>query len=140
MEGNSSTIKIGDTLNGVVEHIAPYGAFVRLESGQKAMIHISELSHGYVKKVEDILEVGQKITARVIKIDEKNRIDLSMKVVQSREPHPPVSHQREEDFEKKLSNFLKFSDEKIADLNNKTKETRSNKRRGGGNISAKKDN
>ena len=62
---------MGETVSGTVEHIAPYGAFVRLESGQKAMVHISELSHNYVKKVEDVLEQGQKVTAKVIKIDDK---------------------------------------------------------------------
>lgn len=140
MEEKSSTVIVGDVLTGTVEHIAPYGAFVRLESGQKAMIHISELSHGYVKKVEDILEIGQKIKAKVIKIDEKNRIDLSMKIAQPKEAEPAAPQQKEEDFEKKLSNFLKFSDEKMADLNNKIKESRGTKRRGGGGVSIKKPN
>lgn len=128
-ENVSATVRVGEVLTGTVEHIAPYGAFVRLESGHKAMIHISELSHNYVKKVEDILEVGQKVTAKVIKIDDKNRIDLSIKALTVKEPKP-VQH--EDDFEKKLSNFLKTSDEKIADLNSKNKDSRSSRRRGGG--------
>lgn len=74
------------------------------------MVHISELSHNYVKKVEDVLEMGQKVTAKVIKIDDKGRIDLSIKAMQVKEVKPPVH--REEDFEKKLTNFMKFSDEK----------------------------
>jgi S1 RNA binding domain protein len=115
-------------LTGTVEHIAPYGAFIRLNSGQKAMIHISELSHNFVKKVEDVLELSQQITAKVIKIDEKGRIDLSIKALQVRETRPV---RREEDFEKKLTSFMKQSDEKIADLNSKLKDTRSGKRRTG---------
>ncbi len=47
-------VKVGDIVTGTVEQILPYGAFVRLSTGQKAMIHISELAHEYVKKVEDI--------------------------------------------------------------------------------------
>ena len=133
----TAAVKIGDTLNGTVEHLAPYGAFVRLESGQKAMVHISELSHSYVKKVEDVLELGQKVTAKVIKIDEKGRIDLSIKAVQVKEPRL-TPQQREDDFEKKLTNFLKFSDEKIADLNNKNKDPRSSKRRAGAGASGKR--
>ena len=78
-------VSVGETVSGTVEHIAPYGAFVRLESGQKAMVHISELSHNYVKKVEDVLEQGQKVTAKVIKIDDKGRIDLSIKAMQVKE-------------------------------------------------------
>ena len=123
----TSSVNVGDLLSGTVEHIAPYGAFIRLESGQKAMVHISELSHNFVKKVEDVLTVAEKVTAKVIKIDEKGRIDLSIKALQVREPQRPVK--REEDFEKKLTTFLKASDEKIADLNNKTKDPRTSKKR-----------
>ena len=93
------------------------------------MVHISELSHNYVKKVEDVLEQGKKITAKVIKIDDKGRIDLSIKALQVKEVRPP---------EKKLTNFLKFSDEKIADLNSKCKDPRGTKRRAGGGTSGKK--
>jgi S1 RNA binding domain protein len=121
-------VGVGDVLTGTVEHIALYGAFIRLESGQKAMIHISELSHNFVKKVEDVLELSQKVTAKVIKIDEKGRIDLSIKALQMREARPV---RREEDFEKKLTSFMKQSDEKIADLNSKLKDARSGKRRAG---------
>ena len=124
-------VSVGETVSGTVEHVAPYGAFVRLESGQKAMVHISELSQNYVKKVEDVLEIGQKVTAKVIKIDDKGRIDLSIKALQAKEVRQPAH--REEDFEKKLTNFLKFSVEKMADLNSKNKAQRSGtKRRTGG--------
>lgn len=122
-------VKVGDIVKGTVEHIAAYGAFVRLATGQKAMIHISELSQSFVKKVEDVLAVGQEVQAQVIKIDEKNRIDLSIKVLQAKESRPP--RRREDDFEKKLSLFLKSSEEKIADLNNKLKDPRGSKKRSG---------
>lgn len=125
----ATTVSIGDVLTGTVEHVAAYGAFVRLESGQKAMVHISELSHNYVKKVEDILEMGQKITAKVIKIDDKGRIDLSIKALQVKEQPRALPKKTEEDFEKKLSTFMKSSDEKIADLNSKIKDPRTSKRR-----------
>ncbi|MDR3331720.1 MAG: S1 RNA-binding domain-containing protein [Synergistaceae bacterium] len=124
----AAPVGIGDVLTGTVEHIAPYGAFIRLESGQKAMIHISELSHNFVKKVEDVLELSQQITAKVIKIDDKGRIDLSVKALQMKETRPV---RREEDFEKKLTSFMKQSDEKIADLNSKIKDARGAKRRTG---------
>lgn len=127
-DNTAVVIGIGDVLSGTVEHIAPYGAFVRLDNGQKAMIHISELSHNFVKKVEDVLVQNQQITAKVIKIDDKGRIDLSVKALQMREQKPV---KREEDFEKKLTSFMKHSDEKIADLNSKMKDSRGGKRRTG---------
>jgi S1 RNA binding domain protein len=125
---DASAVGIGDVVNGTVEHIAPYGAFVRLENGQKAMIHISELSYNFVKNVGDVLTLSQQVTAKVIKIDDKGRIDLSIKALQAREPKPV---RREEDFEKKLTSFMKQSDEKIADLNSKIKDSRGGKRRPG---------
>jgi S1 RNA binding domain protein len=125
---DSSAVNIGDVLTGTVEHIAPYGAFVRLNNGQKAMVHISELSYNFVKNVGDVLSLSQQVTAKVIKIDDKGRIDLSIKALQMKEPRPV---RREEDFEKKLTSFMKASDERIADLNSKTKDSRGGKRRSG---------
>jgi len=124
----AAAVGVGDVLTGTVEHIAPYGAFVRLENGQKAMIHISELSHNFVKKVEDGVSLSQQVTAKVIKIDDKGRIDLSIKAMQMRESRPV---RLEEDFEKKLNSFMKQSDEKIADLNSKARDARGGKRRPG---------
>jgi S1 RNA binding domain protein len=125
---DTSVINIGDVLSGTVEHIAPYGAFVRLDNGQKAMVHISELSYNFVKNVADVLALSQQVTAKVIKIDDKGRIDLSIKALQVKEPRPV---RREEDFEKKLTSFMKQSDEKIADLNSKIKDSRGGKRKPG---------
>jgi S1 RNA binding domain protein len=125
---DASAVSVGDVVNGTVERIVNYGAFVRLENGQKAMIHISELSYNYVKNVGDVLTLSQQVTAKVIKIDEKGRIDLSIKALQVKEPRPV---RREEDFEKKLTSFMKQSEEKIADLNSKVKDSRGGSRRPG---------
>jgi S1 RNA binding domain protein len=92
------------------------------------MIHISELSYNFVKNVGDVLTLSQQVTAKVIKIDDKGRIDLSIKALQVKEPKPV---RREEEFEKKLTFFMKQSDEKIADLNSKIKDSRGGKRRPG---------
>ena len=85
-KGDVTPLAPGEVVVCVVEQIMPYGAFVRIKNGQRAMIHISELSHGFVKKVEDILALGQEVQARVIKIDEKGRIDLSLKKMEASRP------------------------------------------------------
>ena len=126
---DQAPVQVGDTVECEVEQIMPYGAFVRLSTGQRAMIHISELSYNYVKKVEDVLAIGQKVKAKVIKIDEKNRIDLSLKKMEERPPVPSAPKETEDSFEKKLSNFLKISDQKIADLNSKLNNAKAAKRR-----------
>jgi len=131
-------VKVNEVVKCVVEKITPYGAFVKLENGQRGMIHISELAQGYVKKVEDVLSLGQEIEAKVIKIDEKGRIDLSLKAL-----HPSAggevevrsSHQQygEDDFEKKLMKFMKLSDEKISDLYQKLGDNKKGGKRKAGN-------
>jgi len=127
---HSAVLKIGDVVEGTVEQIVPYGVFVRLENGKRAMIHISELSRGYVKKVEDVMELNQKVKAKVIKIDERGRIDLSIKKLQEENVRPARTASPAEDFEKKLASFLKASEEKMMDLSKKTKDGKGNRSRG----------
>ena len=122
----------GDIVTGVVEQIMPYGAFVRLQNGQKAMIHISQLSHRFIKSVDAVLQPQQEIKAKIVKIDERGRIDLSLKALEEppalpvqRAPRfmpaattaPSVSG-NSDDFEKKLSSFMKLSEEKNSMLMN----------------------
>ncbi|HAG22140.1 MAG: RNA binding S1 domain protein [Synergistales bacterium 53_16] len=127
-----ATVNVGDIVTGTVEQIMPFGAFVRLSTGQKAMVHISELSHDFVKKVEDVVSLKQEIRAKVVKIDEKGRIDLSIKKLQPKpdRPRPQRDAGGGDDFEKKLASFLKASDQKISDLNKKAKDSRGSRGRG----------
>ncbi len=116
----TSSVRVGELMDCTVEQIMPYGAFVRLSTGQRGMIHISELSFNFVKKVEDVLSPQQNLKVRVIKIDEKGRIDLSVKKVEERPVvQAPVAKDDKDNFEKKMASFLKLSESKIADLNNK---------------------
>lgn len=78
-------LSVGEIVDCTVEQIQPYGAFVRIaKTGRKGMIHISELSYSFVKNITDVLNIQDKIQAKVIKIDERGRIDLSLK--QTQEP------------------------------------------------------
>ena len=129
----TSSVRVGDLVECIVEQIMPYGAFVRLSTGQKGMIHISELSFNFVKKVEDILTLQQNIKARVIKIDEKGRIDLSLKKVEERPiAQALITKEDKDSFEKKMASFLKVSESKIADLNSKMNSSKSGKKKSSG--------
>jgi S1 RNA binding domain protein len=129
----TSSVRVGDLVDCTVEQIMPYGAFVRLSTGQKGMVHISELSFSFVKKVEDVLTLQQHIKTRVIKIDEKGRIDLSLKKVEERSVvQVPMTKEDKDSFEKKMSSFLKLSESKIADLNSKMNSPRAGKKKPGG--------
>ncbi|MDR0462431.1 MAG: polyribonucleotide nucleotidyltransferase [Christensenellaceae bacterium] len=66
---------IGFESTGKVVRIIPIGAFVEF-NGKEGMIHISKLSKTRVEKVEDVVKIGDEVHVKVIKIDEKNRIDL----------------------------------------------------------------
>ncbi|HXF44095.1 MAG TPA: polyribonucleotide nucleotidyltransferase [Candidatus Paceibacterota bacterium] len=70
--------KIGEIVEGPVVKILDFGAIVDLGGGRDGMIHISELSDGYVKKVEDVVKIGDRVKAKVIKV-ENGRIGLSLK-------------------------------------------------------------
>jgi hypothetical protein len=73
-------LKPGMVLTGTVRRIMPYGAFVDIGVGRDGLVHISELSEGWVQSVEDIVSVGQEVTVRVKDVDlRRNRIGLSMK-------------------------------------------------------------
>jgi len=78
VEGIVHEYKIGEIVEGPVVKILEFGAIVDLGGGRDGMIHISELSNGFVKKVEDVVKVGDRVKAKVIKV-ENGRIGLSLK-------------------------------------------------------------
>ena len=72
--------KIGDMLKGKISKLTNYGAFVELENDIDGLVHISQISEERVEKIKDVLNVGDEVTARVIKIDkDERRIGLSIK-------------------------------------------------------------
>ncbi|WP_294507789.1 30S ribosomal protein S1 [uncultured Victivallis sp.] len=74
--------KVGDIVKGKVTKIAQFGAFVELSNKIDGLIHISQLSRDHVDKVKDVLNVGDEVEARVIKVDnDERRIGLSIKAV-----------------------------------------------------------
>ncbi len=80
-----SELKEGDTVQGEVRSLTDYGAFVDI-GGADALLHVGEISWHRVNKPSDVLSTGQRIEARIIKIDsDKRRIAISMKQLQ---PHP----------------------------------------------------
>jgi len=71
---------VGDVVEGKVTKLASFGAFVELANGVDGLIHISQLSGERVNRVRDVVNVGDTVKARVVKIDaEERRIGLSLK-------------------------------------------------------------
>lgn len=71
---------VGDVVKGKVERIKDFGAFISLEPGIDGLVHVSEISHNYVKNAADVLKVGDEVEAKIINF-ENNKITLSIKAV-----------------------------------------------------------
>lgn len=75
-----AAVAVGSVVEGVVESIKPYGAFVALDNGVSGLLHISQISDKRIKSPSAVLSVGQKITVKIISTD-KGKIGLSMKAL-----------------------------------------------------------
>lgn len=74
--------EVGHIYDGTVVTIKDFGAFVNILPGIDGMLHISQIADKRVEKVEDVLKVGQKIKVKLVAIDDKGRLSLSMKKVE----------------------------------------------------------
>lgn len=74
-------IKVGEVFQGKVKRILDFGAMIEILPGQEGLLHISEIAPYRVKRVGDILKVGEVIPVKVISIDEQGRINLSLRRV-----------------------------------------------------------
>lgn len=73
------TYKVGDQAEGVVTHIRKYGAFVKLSIGIEGLIHVSEMEPGFTQSPWDVVEEGDEVQVKVIKIEpQRKRIGLSL--------------------------------------------------------------
>jgi len=79
IEGLVREAKVGEIYNGKVKRITKFGAFVEILPGIEGLLHISNLSHSHVSKVEDVLKMNDEIQVKVIGIDQQGKIDLSRK-------------------------------------------------------------
>lgn len=70
--------EIGERYTGTVVRIMQFGAFVELTANVDGMIHISKLSSKRVERVEDVVNIGDRVEVEVIKIDERGRVDLKL--------------------------------------------------------------
>lgn len=74
-------VEVGQVYHGRVTRIMDFGAFVEVLPGQEGLVHVSELSYGFVKNVRDVVKEGQEFDVKVIKIDDQNRINLSRRAL-----------------------------------------------------------
>jgi len=74
---------VGTKISGIVTKISSFGAFVEIEEGIDGLVHISQISNDHIERIKDVLNVGDSIDARVVKVDPiEHRIGLSIKAAQ----------------------------------------------------------
>lgn len=145
------SLEVGAIVEGEVTGITNFGAFVQLPEGKVGLIHISEVSNVYVKDVHDFLKEHDKVKVKVLSIDDRGKIGLSIKQL-TPPPAPAAKPQRPQfegreggrfenrerrsprpqaarpapvlSFEDKLSKFLKDSDDRMLDLKRNTESKR----------------
>ncbi len=141
-------LEVGKIYEGKVKGIAQYGAFVEIEGAGTGMVHISEIANTFVKDVKDYLTENQQVKVKVLSIDEKGKIGLSIKKAIPEEEQqlkpakrqeykqkpnvwepkkkPPVS---ELGFEEMLTRFKQNSEEKICALKRSTERKNGSRRK-----------
>ncbi len=87
----SGKFEVGSVVTGTVKGIQPYGAFVALDENTQGLVHISEVTHGFVKDVNEHLKVGQEVQVKVLSVDEAaGKISLSIRATEE----APVQQER----------------------------------------------
>lgn len=73
-------VEPGEIFTGTVERIEPFGVFVNILPNRDGLVHISNMAAGYVKDPREVVSIGDKVTVKVIKVDEQNRVNLTMRL------------------------------------------------------------
>ena len=99
-------IEVGGIYYGAVTRIASYGAFVDLGQGREGLLHISKIAKEHIRRVEDYIQVGEKVTVKVTEIDNQGRINLAMNELREKRPEvlEKESTNTEEDLTEKVEN------------------------------------
>jgi polyribonucleotide nucleotidyltransferase len=84
VRGAVKDVEVGEVYEGEVKKLLPFGAIVSIGGGKDGLVHISEIAHYHVNKVDDVLSVGDKLRVKVKRIGDDGKIDLSRKALISR--------------------------------------------------------
>ena len=139
-------VEVGQILEGTVTGLTDFGAFVTLPDGETGMVHISEVANTFVKTIGEHLSEGQEVKVKVIEINEKGKIALSIKKAGESDsdektekpkrtrPQPkgwqglPEKQTENMTFEDMLASFKKTSEDRMSDLKKSTESKRGSRR------------
>lgn len=129
------SVTVGEVLDGTIADVMEYGAFVKLDSGDNGLVHISEISKNYVKDIHTVVKTSDRVKVKVISINENGKIALSIKkAVEDFKPkyknnNESFKTQEETTLDDMLSKFLKDSDERQLDLKRSIESKRGSSRK-----------
>ncbi|MBY8910211.1 RNA-binding protein S1 [Salinicoccus roseus] len=119
------SVEVGSIVKGKVTGIKNFGAFVQLPGGKTGLVHISEVADQYVEDINEHLSVGEEVEVKVLSVGDDGKISLSIKKAKEPKPKPkPRKDPSPEDFEKKLSSFLKDSEDRMSTIKRQTESRR----------------
>ncbi len=130
------SVEVGQILEGSVSGITNFGAFIELPEGKTGMVHISEIADAYVKDIHTYLKLQDKVKVKVLSIDERGKISLSIRrAIEVKKTSRPAEVDWNKEvkvnnpisFEDNLSRFMKDSEERLLDI----KRNKESKRGGG---------
>lgn len=134
------SIEVGAKLQGKVSGITNFGAFIDLGEGKTGLVHISEISNGFVKDIHDVLTVGDEVTVKVTSVGDDGKVGLSIRKAQDQPQPEKKPFKREfrdnnrpkpsakgnpqnsgkQDFDSLMSSFLKDSDDRLSSIKRNT--------------------
>lgn len=114
------SVTVGEIVEGTVSDIMNYGAFIKLDEGKSGLVHISEVSKDFVNDIHQVLKVGDKVKIKILSIDEKGKIALSIKkameITRQDSNNQVLKQNSPLSLDDMLTKFLKDSDERQLDL------------------------
>lgn len=128
-------MKIGEIITGKISSIRHYGVFIKFDD-TFGLCHISNISDKFIKDLSSLYHIGQEVKAKIIQIDENNKVGLSIKDIEQeplqKKPETikkPSNYKsnintnthKPKSLDDMINHFLKYSDENIRTMNNRNK-------------------
>ena len=88
IEGMTAEPEVGKVYTGIVKGIKEFGAFVEIMPGREGLLHISEIEHRRLNRVEDVLKMGDEVTVKLIEVGDQGKLKLSRKALIPRDGSP----------------------------------------------------
>lgn len=137
----ANQFNVGSIVEGKISQIKPFGAFVQLDATTRGLVHISQVSHNFVKDINEVISVGDEVKVKILSIEEDGKkISLSIKQTipfekkedtkkqefrKTEEPSPSIDlfspNKGNAHLEDLLKEFTRQSNERHADINKRLK-------------------